>query len=329
MICSATKRIVYLDVVKFIAIWLVCIGHSYSIVTMKHSSILYQWIYSFHMPLFMLLCGFFSKHSFEKPFISFLRQKFVQLVLPAISIFLLVLLIKYLFGEPITLYSFLGNFLGIMWFLKTLFFCLIIVYIVKQIGLNDYVVAICSIMIALLTPHGYFLQFNWMLLFFWTGYFLKYYFVRYVRYRLIITLSSLFIFVFLCKHKVPQVLTYSVLFHNPFQLPLQYIAGLTGSLSIIGGAFYLCDLFKEKCKYIDFLAKMGSFTLGIYGIQSIFLQEILVHFFHISYDGLSDNVLDFVVTPCIGLLSTLLCYFLIQILKRNRIFNLLLFGNQY
>ena len=66
-----SNRIVYLDVVKFLAIWMVCIGHSYFLVDMSKASILYNWIYSFHMPLFMMLCGYFSLKSYDKALVPF------------------------------------------------------------------------------------------------------------------------------------------------------------------------------------------------------------------------------------------------------------------
>ena len=50
----ANKRIEYLDLVKFFAICLVCIGHSYAKVPTLESSVC-PIIYSFHMPS---LCWF-------------------------------------------------------------------------------------------------------------------------------------------------------------------------------------------------------------------------------------------------------------------------------
>lgn len=68
------QRILYLDLVKFIAITLVCIGHSYPL-TIGNESYFRSVIYSFHMPLFMLICGYFSISSFSKTFKVFLKQK--------------------------------------------------------------------------------------------------------------------------------------------------------------------------------------------------------------------------------------------------------------
>lgn len=58
------KRIVFLDVLKAIAIFLVVWGHSMQNFTTDKLYWEYdaciQVIYSFHMPLFMMISGFFS-----------------------------------------------------------------------------------------------------------------------------------------------------------------------------------------------------------------------------------------------------------------------------
>ena len=282
MVKGKSKRVVYLDTVKFLAIWMVCIGHSYRLATMDSPSILNRWIYSFHMPLFMLLCGYFSLNSFQKTFLVFLKQKTIQLLVPTVSITLLTIFVCYLMGSPILSIIVKSELIGGMWFLRTLFCCFVFTYIAKRIGKNDFVTAIGSIVFALLFPHGYFLQFNWMLIFFWTGFFLRSYSKAYERYRLIVTISSLLIFVLLCDHIAPQVLTYEVLFHHPLQLPRQYITGLSGSLSLIGCTYYVCRWLKEQNRLINNLAEIGTYTLGIYGLQVIVLEKLLTGRVHIN-----------------------------------------------
>ena len=315
MVKGKSKRVVYLDTVKFLAIWMVCIGHSYRLVTMDSPSILNRWIYSFHMPLFMLLCGYFSLNSFQKTFLVFLKQKTIQLLVPAASITLLTIFVCYFMKVPNLSIIVKSELIGGMWFLKTLFCCFVFTYIAKRIGKNYFVTAIGSIVFALLFPHGYFLQFNWMLIFFWTGFFLRSYSKAYERYRLIVTISSLLIFVLLCDHIVPQVLTYEVLFHR--------------SLSLIGCTYYVCKWLKEQTWLINNLAEIGTYTLGIYGLQSIVLQRIFANYIHVNKTLISDWQLDFFIVPCIGLFSVLICFFLIQVLKRGKIINFFLFGNQY
>ena len=329
MVKRKSKRVVYLDMVKFLAIWMVCIGHSYRLVTMDSPSILNRWIYSFHMPLFMLLCGYFSLNSFQKTFLVFLKQKTIQLLVLAASITLLTIFVCYLMKVPNLSIIVKSELIGGMWFLKTLFCCFVFTYIAKRIGKNDFVTAIGSIVFALLFPHGYFLQFNWMLIFFWTGFFLRSYSKAYERYRLIVTISSLLIFVLLCDHIAPQVLTYEVLFHHSLQLPRQYITGLSGSLSLIGCTYYVGKWLKEQAGFINSLAEIGTYTLGIYGLQVIVLEKLLTGRVHINNIFFMDWKLDFIIVPFVGFISVLLCYALIQILKRSKPLDFLLFGNQY
>ena len=267
MVKGKSKRVVYLDTVKFLAIWMVCIGHSYRLATMDSPSILNLWIYSFHI---------------QKTFLVFLKQKTIQLLVPAASITLLTIFVCYFMKVPNLSIIVKSELIGGMWFLKTLFCCFVFTYIAKRIGKNDLVTAIGSIVFALLFPHGYFLQFNWMLIFFWTGFFLRSYSKAYERYRLIVTISSLLIFVLLCDHIVPQVLTYEVLFHHPLQLPRQYITGLSGSLSLIGCTYYVCKWLKEQTWLINNLAEIGTYTLGIYGLQVIVLEKLLTGRVHIN-----------------------------------------------
>ena len=54
---SARKRIEYVDVAKGIAILSVIVGHTFS--AYDPGSLLNRFIYSFHMPLFFILSGFF------------------------------------------------------------------------------------------------------------------------------------------------------------------------------------------------------------------------------------------------------------------------------
>ena len=324
-----SNRIVYLDVVKFLAIWMVCIGHSYFLVDMSKASILYNWIYSFHMPLFMMLCGYFSLKSYDKAVVPFLKQKTIQLLLPTVTISILTIIVCFLIDVPDIAIVARSEAIGGMWFLRTLFFCFVYTYLFKRLGWQDYFTAIGSIVLALILPHGYFLQFNWMLIFFWLGYFLKCYREFYVKYQALITMFSLLVFIFLCVHEVPKVLTYHILFFSPWQLFSQFVSGLFGSLSLIGVSYYFCLWFKDDNFLVKKMAEVGMYTLGIYGLQSIILQRIFVKYIHFDTLHLSNWITDFIIVPSIALFSVIFCYYCILFLKKSRIINLFFFGNQY
>ena len=80
---SRAERLSWLDVLKGIGIILVAIGHIYS------NRTVFNWLYSFHMPLFFLAAGWVYK---EKPVLTDIKRRIQTIVVPYFSFGLLVLL---------------------------------------------------------------------------------------------------------------------------------------------------------------------------------------------------------------------------------------------
>lgn len=79
------QRDVTVDIAKGVAILFVVIGHLLQYNTVDASNgVCFNWIYSFHMPLFMLLSGYVATFSRDKikDFHSFVSKKAVRLLLP-------------------------------------------------------------------------------------------------------------------------------------------------------------------------------------------------------------------------------------------------------
>lgn len=77
------SRLLWPDVLKSFAIFLVILGHVSSVYDSRgYSSPIALWIYSFHMPLFMMLSGMFFKYSLKKDFKTLLIDKSRLLLLP-------------------------------------------------------------------------------------------------------------------------------------------------------------------------------------------------------------------------------------------------------
>src|SRR5699024_4083736 len=71
------KRYAYFDNAKLILIFLVVFGHMIQpFIDASHEiNTLYLWIYTFHMPAFIFLAGFFAKGSGNKEYIVNLAKK--------------------------------------------------------------------------------------------------------------------------------------------------------------------------------------------------------------------------------------------------------------
>lgn len=80
-------RVAYIDRLKGIAIFLVVLGHVIGYNDCR-DSFLWQFIYSFHMPLFMFISGYVAQMAFKmeridgKSSLDYLRKKFRTLLLP-------------------------------------------------------------------------------------------------------------------------------------------------------------------------------------------------------------------------------------------------------
>lgn len=83
-----SSRIKVFDIIKLFAIFLVIWGHvilhlqNYQFD--KWDNPLYRWICSFHMPLFMMISGFFSS-KIKLGFKDFTINKFRHLILPSMT----------------------------------------------------------------------------------------------------------------------------------------------------------------------------------------------------------------------------------------------------
>ena len=77
------ERVVWLDVLKGIGIILVVLGH------VSSNQIIYQWVYSFHMPIFFFAAGWLYK---KKTILEDLKHRFDTIVIPYLAFGFLVLL---------------------------------------------------------------------------------------------------------------------------------------------------------------------------------------------------------------------------------------------
>lgn len=80
---SMKDRIEFLDIAKAICIVLVVLGHLNPVPEPQAWAAFVKVIYSFHMPLFLFVCGFLFNGSYRnRNYFSFISRKFKHLMLP-------------------------------------------------------------------------------------------------------------------------------------------------------------------------------------------------------------------------------------------------------
>ena len=81
------SRMEYIDFTKLFAIYCVLWGHSLQYMSANDfiNNNVASFIYSFHMPLFMVLSGYFFSSSLKLNFVSLIIKKVRQLIVPFLS----------------------------------------------------------------------------------------------------------------------------------------------------------------------------------------------------------------------------------------------------
>lgn len=83
---AGSRRLIWADMLKCFAIFLVLWGHSIQHLTPSGfmDNPVFRLIYSFHMPLFMIISGYFASGIIKKSWKNLLVKKSLQLVVPTI-----------------------------------------------------------------------------------------------------------------------------------------------------------------------------------------------------------------------------------------------------
>ena len=311
---AGKQRIAYLDLTKLWAIFLVCTGHAFTMLSVGYQAQIFEMLYTFHMALFM--CGYFSHHALSMPFGPFVKKKALQLLVPTVVYVGLNLLSTWVVTGNCPTGFIRDEAIGGMWFLRTLFACYFFAWLVLRLPGTLWLKIIGSIVFALLFPHGYYLQFNYMLIFFWLGYLMKGHDGWLQAHTGGALVVSLLIFLLVPWHD-PAVLTYDVLFHDPLQLPVQFIGGLAGSIMSITLMMLICRVLSYNWK--GRLADVGRYTLAIYGLQGVLLQNVVERIWSIDESVCSADVQQYVVAPVVGVITVIVCYLLARLFTRNRI----------
>jgi len=173
---SLKQRSYYFDNGKFLLIFLVVLGHS--ITTFKDDqtfNAIYNTIYTFHMPAFILISGYFAKGLFEKEYI----QKLVKKLLLPYAIFQIIYSIIYYYQmDEATFVIDLFTPQWTLWYLLSLFsmYVLLPLFTKMKKSWSLFIAVAISLIVGYVDVIGEFLSLSRTLFFFpyfLLGYYLK------------------------------------------------------------------------------------------------------------------------------------------------------------
>lgn len=335
-----TSRIKWIDALKFFAIFMVLWGHSVQHLLSSEyvDEPVYRVIYSFHMPLFMALVGFFGARLASRSFLTVLTQKFRQLILPILSITAIVLLFNELSkwgGVNSDLWFINFHPGGWFWFLKCAFVCSLTYWLATRFGKYDWISLELSLIVSQLFLWH---QFNLMYPCFVLGAVISRNLNWFCKNSGKITLISGIIFIgmlFFWDQRFWRGITifdddrtviYIDLFKEWFFTRYYRMAiGIAGTVFFIGLFEFLSHKIPST-KLGDRIIKWGSYTLGIYIFQTFILEFIMQHY--LKFDSMNFYLFNFVIAPIISLGVLLACVGIIELIKKSEWTNWLLLGGK-
>lgn len=336
----AKKRDLVFDAVKLLAIFLMVWGHAlwYFQTDDYYDDPVFVIIYSFHMPLFMTVVGFFSNSVADMSLKNMVLTKARQLIMPAV-VFYTPLALVVLFKSGLGTVAH-GYYNGSFWFLKSAFICFVLYYGMRKVC-RPILPAVMIALVISMFIHDF--KICSMFPYFLLGILLrKFYGDLKCRAGIIALVSgTLFLSVlpvyytggYYEKGWLSPILTVMTFWiQEPFDVlscALRMILGISGTLFVI-------FLFQYLSAWVSFgdagrkVAALGSETLGVYLFQTIFV-ELLPKYIHadVYMGGVNIFLYDLVFTPVVSVIVVIMIHYIIREVKKNRWLAFLILGKRW
>ncbi len=304
-------------------------------------NVVYELIYSFHMPLFFFLSGFFFVSSMKLGFREFVQKKITQLLLPCLiwAVFYSFsrIILSLFFHESFILEKEIKSIISPLewpfWFLKELFLSSIIVFASLKVLKRRWVAILISIMFVMIAPLCSFQRF--LLPIFWIGFIMRDNIDVILSYSKVILFISGVLFIFclffwdgyytIYISPFPQIFdirTHTFYLSNLGVALFRFLIGVLGSIFFV----FLFKYIYRKNTFFLSLERVGRYTLAIYILQYAVVETWISSLFNISVDIWLYN---FVITPIVSITVICICLLLINIINRNDFIKYTLLGSSY
>lgn len=347
------KESFYWDLVKGTAIFLMLWGHCIQYCGLEKVNCfrdsVFKTIYTFHMPVFMLVSGYLFFHSFQKRNLRDLLAHRIQGMLHPIvaaTVFsnILTLLPTYILSNRAD-FLFGSLFLGIdeyFWFLWAVLYCSVIVAVCGKVTEKPG----WQFFLMILGGGGILLVPQWnttlfMYPYFVAGFFCAMYRDRAVRVYKILRFVMLVLFpVLLDYHKQQHLIYFTPMYSEELGLAasmeialFRWTIGFVGSiwmLSIMEFLLWLKDRIPVLESCLLGVSRLGRNSLQIYCLSLPLLTVYMRHGYRKIVEIIGCNVFaqnrtvyDWIFTPALALAWSVVLYYLVVLLKKSKLHGLI------
>jgi len=345
-IIEANKRDPFLDIIKGITIFLVVFGHCIQygsgIEYFSNRSFFYditfKIIYSFHMPLFMLVSGYLFYYNIKKHSIKeLIFNRITRLVVPIFAWNGLYYITHLLFNtNNVNIFTeiiyYLKTSFTAIWFLWALFYCSMVVIIVNKFFKDNILIYILIFCTTFITPDGLGLEgYKYMYPYFVIAYLYnknrdvinnKLLLVKDESKLIAIGFIYIALMFFYDYNSYIYTSLYTIIGKSAItQIGIdlyRMVIGFVGSILVLYIVRYLM-----KKKFITngvVLSKLGVSSLGIYIISS-YINTLILRI-------TTQFQMNYAITFLEASIITLIAYMLTKIIKRFKVTNILLLGGR-
>lgn len=342
-----TKKSNVIDIVRGITIFLVVFGHAIQYGSGREvinnglffDAIIFKFIYSFHMPLFMLISGYLfagtiARYSFAQVLESRVTKLIIPIIMWSFIPYMIVLFQINLSGLGM-IKKFIGTVVREYWFLWAIFYCSMAVLLVSQWFKDNLVVYLIGIIVSFIVPDIYNFQlYKYMYPFFLIGYFwhksscgLKYkIFEKFknIKGLAVLILGYIIMFFFYERRHYIYISGFTLIgkkWNEQLGIDIyRTVIGLLGSVITI----LLIDIFCRRVPKgrVKYLAVIGEKSLGIYIISGLIFSYILP-----QITGSLSNI-NYIRSLFQTVLIIIISFIITIIIQRVPLLNKLLFGGR-
>lgn len=340
-----TKRSQFLDIMKGIGIFLMIFGHA---ITSANGNLyrreasfwydpVYKFIYTFHMPLFIIISGYLFYFSMRRAKEDIIRKRIVSLVPPLITYNTYTFIASVLLGVvSISASSVLRQYLTGFWFIQGILIVTIIVAIIKNMFNDNLKVYLLLGLGLLVIPNKIigFQTYRWsfVIVLFIITYLLAPYIQKVVeegKYKTYVIASGIIFLICLPFYEYEHYIYtggYSII--KPlldvsigYQLWInifRFVIGISGSIVVIG-IIYVIYKFTKDNKMWNIWAYIGKYSLAMYGLQEF---QFIIMYNIFEGNGQVNYFSNFILS----IVVTVICAVIIELVKRNKILRRLHLG---
>lgn len=312
---NSSERLAYLDILKGIGIILVVTGHIYT------NTIIFNWLYSFHMSLFFFVAGWVYK---KKPVLLDLKRRFQTIVIPYFT-FGVIILIYWAVLERHFRESSMGrfeSFLGLLrgqydyldfnvhlWFLPCFFMTVVIYNVLVNINKRmAYGVVILMSVIFIIKPLP---QLPWGLD--WVLKYIGFYATGNILAEVHVDKLVIGLWKSDTGLSAPKLIGGMSIILIAINFMLSYFNLTTGIMWFVNGMIGLSgvamlSLFIEHNEVIQYLGRISLVILCIHGPVYRVLIKVVSILFHMGTDAVRENIALALIVVVVTLVISAVVY---------------------